>query len=136
MKIFLKIIKALELPKGKFAIFGSGPMAVRKLREGRDVDLIVTEDILDEYKEKPGWQYRKFTRDKREIEAVERDAIEMYKDWGPGKWNIKRLINESEIIDGLPFVRLEEVLRWKKISAREKDLNDIKLIEEFLKKYE
>jgi hypothetical protein len=43
------------------------------------------------------------------------------------------LINESEIIDDLPFVKLKEVLKWKKMRNKEKDKKDIELIKKFLK---
>ncbi|MDP2856193.1 MAG: hypothetical protein Q8N90_03725 [bacterium] len=56
----------------------------------------------------------------------------MWKGWKPGQWDIKQLIREAEIIDGLPFVKLKYVLKWKKLSGREKDLKDIETIERFL----
>lgn len=46
------------------------------------------------------------------------------------------LIDNAEIINGVPFVKLEEVIKWKKAFGRPKDLEDIKRIEEFLKKEE
>jgi len=126
---YLKRIKELKLPKGKFSLFGSAPIAVRKLRDSRDIDIIVTDDVFEKYKQDPNWKYNKFERDDRTVEMLEQDNIELYKDWGPGEWDIEKLIRESEIIDDLPFVRLEEVVKWKKISGRGKDKKDIELIE-------
>jgi len=40
---------------------------------------------------------------------------------------------DAEVIDGLSFVLLEEVLKWKKLNGREKDLRDVELIMEYLK---
>lgn len=40
--------KALNLPLGEYAIFGSGPMAIRELRESADIDLVVTEKFFEE----------------------------------------------------------------------------------------
>jgi hypothetical protein len=34
---YLNELKLLKLPAGKFTIFGSGPMVVRKIRESRDI---------------------------------------------------------------------------------------------------
>lgn len=131
-ELFQKI-KELNLPQGKYAIFGSAPMCIRGMRECRDLDVIVTEDLFNEQNEKPGWEIRKT---KKSI-YLEKDGIELWKDWGPdwssaGQWDIKGLINEAEIIDDLPFVRLKEVLEWKNILGREKDLRDIEIIEKFL----
>ncbi len=125
-------LKELNLPKGKFAVFGSGPMAVRGLRECRDLDVIVAKDVFDEFKNKKEWELKKTEKS----EYLENSGIELWKDWGPdwfpeGTWDIQKLINEAEIIDDLPFVKLEEVLKWKNILRREKDLADIKLIEDF-----
>ena len=130
---FLQKIKSLQLPTGEFAIFGSGPMAAHGIRESSDADIIVSEKLFEEYKQKTGWVYKSFERDDRHIEMIEKDKIEFYKNWGPGKWDIAKLIQNSEIINDLPFVELDKVLRWKKISGREKDKKDIFLIKEYLK---
>jgi hypothetical protein len=64
-----------------------------------------------------------------------KDNIEVGDVWDYGEYNPdpQLLINDADIIDGVPFVRLEEVLKWKKAYGREKDKMDIKLIEEYLK---
>lgn len=122
-------VKDLNLPAGKYAIFGSGPIAVRGMRECKDVDIIVTKDIFGDYKTKSGWRVRKFNDN---TYYLDNSGIELWDEWGPGEWDINKLINEAEIIDGLPFVRLEEVLKWKEINARPKDLEDVKLIKDYL----
>lgn len=67
-------------------------------------------------------------------EYLYKDELELWKDWKPGKWDIKELISEAEIIDSLPFVRLENLVKWKKLKSREKDLKDVKIIEDYLNK--
>lgn len=128
MQELFKELKELNLPKGKFAIFGSGPMVIRGLRESEDLDLIVTQDVFDEFKNRGDWNF-----EIRTCEELQKGNIEMCHEWGPGEWDIDKLINEAEIIDDLPFVRLEEVLKWKKIYNREKDIRDIELIESYFK---
>ena len=39
------------------------------------------------------------------------------------------MIDTAEIIDGLPFVRLEHVIAYKQIAGRPKDLQHLALIE-------
>lgn len=126
--LFTKV-KNLELPVGKYAIFGSGPMVVRGLREGKDVDIIVTEDVFEDYKTRPGWQVKKFDYD---TDYLDNGGVELWDEWGPGDWDINKLIRKAEIVDGLPFVELEEVLKWKEINGRQKDLEDVKLIKDYL----
>ncbi len=121
-------VKDLKLPMGKYALFGTAVLGVRGLKDCRDIDIIVTDDLWNDCKNE-GWKTG---------EAVEGNQcllsgrIEIWKTWGPGQWNIRQLIDEAEIIDGLSFVKLERVLEWKKIRAWEKDLKDIEIIERFL----
>ncbi|MFC1594965.1 hypothetical protein ACFL3E_00875 [Patescibacteria group bacterium] len=126
---FFKKLKELDLPKGKYAVFGSGPIAVRGLRESRDLDILVVQDLYNEYKNKPDWEEKTGNQDK----YLEKDDIEFWYNWSPGEWDVDQLIKDAEIIDDLPFVKLEDVLRWKKLKGTEKDLKDIKLIEKYLK---
>ena len=45
---YLAELKALNLPLGHYAIFGSGPLAVRGIREAADLDIIVSESLWKE----------------------------------------------------------------------------------------
>jgi hypothetical protein len=124
-------LKELKLPSGKYAVFGSGPMCIRGWKDcSHDLDIIVTKDVWDEYLGKEGWEVRTMHQGS---EYLWNDDLELWKDWGPGQWNIKKLIERAERIDDLPFVRLETVIEWKKLNAREKDLKDIEIIEKFLR---
>lgn len=129
-KLFQKV-KDLNLPVGKYALFGSAPMGVRGLRDCHDIDVIVTETLWNDYKMKPDWSLARTKNKDKHSDGLRNDNIELWKDWWP-EWDINKLIQEAEMIDGLPFVKLEEVLKWKKQIAREKDLMDVKIIEKFL----
>ncbi len=124
-------MKELRLPTEQYVIFGSGPMVVRGLRECKDIDILVSESVFREYRDKPGWTTKKFGDGS---DYLENDGIELWAEWGPGEWNEAALIREVEIIDGLPFVPLEMMLKWKKICGRPKDLADVKTVEEYLKR--
>ncbi len=127
-ELFQKV-KELHLPVGKYALFGSAPLAIRGIRECRDIDMIVSEDVWEEYKRK-GWECAVAAHGS---EYLSHDDIELWKDWYPGEWDVSDIIAKAEIIDGLPFVTLDTVVKWKKLKGREKDIRDIELIEEFLK---
>lgn len=125
-------VKELKLAIGKYALFGSAPMGVRELKECSDIDLIVDEEIWEEYKNKPGWNYQITENGVEHIESQD-GKIELWHDWRPWYQDNGRFINDAEIIDGLPFVKLDYVLEWKKKFGREKDLKDIEAIEKFLR---
>ena len=121
--------KDLNLPIGKYALFGSTPMGIRGLKECEDIDIIVSEDLWSLYKSNPDW---KFGKTENGSEFLANGDVEFWHTWTPWYPNVDGLIAEAEIIDGLPFVRLEEVLSWKKAYAREKDFKDVEIIEKYL----
>ena len=130
-KSLLSDFQSLNIPKSEYAIFGSGPIVVRGIREAsHDLDVIVTQKIWDDYKGKEGWVVKPCGEDF--YNEWEGHNIELWYKWAPGDWNIADLIKESDEIDGFNFVRLETVLKWKKELAREKDIRDAQLIEKFL----
>jgi hypothetical protein len=128
-ELFSKI-RELNLPPGKYALFGSAPMGVRGLKDCHDIDVIVTEDMWGTYRNRPEWIAKVGPRGD---DYLENGEIELWKNWRPGEWEIQKLIDSAELIDGLPFVRLHDVLKWKRLNGREKDLKDIEIIENFLK---
>jgi len=120
---YLSELKGLNLPKDMFAVFGSGPLAIRKLRDNEDIDLIVEKELWNNLKKK----YK--LKNKNLIQVR---YIMIYKDWLPWFKNINKLIDNADIIYGLRFVKLKYVLKWKKVMNREKNRRDIKLIEGLL----
>ncbi len=120
-------VKDLKLPIGKYALFGSAPLGIRGLKDCRDIDIIVTEELWNKYKK--NWEMKSMPHGSQYLCQGE---IELWKDWKPGQWDIDKMISEAEIIDGLPFVKLEKVLEAKRLSKREKDLLDIESVEKFL----
>jgi len=122
---FLDELKALNLPVDKFAIFGSGPMAVRGIRETNDLDIIVKPDLWEELKGRYPLNPEKFS-------SIQIGNIEVYNHWGVWFKDIIKLIDEADIIDGFRYVKLQRVLEWKKAYNREKDQKDVELINNYL----
>ncbi len=99
-------------------------MAIRGLREARDIDVVVTKEVYDAYRAQDGWvEYSSDTGT-----HLKKDDIELWYSWGPGEWNIEELLAGAEMIDGLPFVPLPTVLRWKEGRGQPKDAADVERI--------
>ncbi len=121
---YLDELRLLNLPVKQYAIFGSGPMAVRGLRHANDLDLLIKKDLWDELA-------KIYPLDEKGV-ALRAGHIELFSHWEPWFKDTDKLIDTAEIIDGLPFVRLSYVLEWKKQMGREKDKQDVILIENYL----
>ncbi len=131
-------VKKLNFLLGKYVVVGGGTMEARGIRKANDIDIVVTEDLYKELVNK-GW---KVCRCRCEWCSNwncnilnHHGGIEILPDysWGDYKADTNELIKSAQIIDGVPFVNLEELLKWKKAANRDKDKKDIKLIEEFLR---
>ncbi|PLW80083.1 hypothetical protein C0585_04155 [Candidatus Woesearchaeota archaeon] len=115
-------LKKLNLPVNSFAIFGSGQLCIRNLIPWRDIDIIAKKDLWDELSKKYGDKGHK----------IEIGDIEIFYDW-PGFDNIDKLIDTADFIEGLPFVNIENVLKWKKERNHLKDAKHIMLLENIKK---
>jgi len=122
---YLNELGSLNLPAGKFAIFGSGPMAIRGIRESNDLDIIVKQDVWDSLVKKyPTSLHPNPT-------CLKIGNIEVYKDWLELSDRINEMIDSAETIANFPYVQLKYVVEWKKSFGREKDLKDIELIKKY-----
>ena len=126
MNSFFDEARALNLPLGEYAIFGSGPMVVRGIREGRDIDIIVTKSLFEKLRDRYSEHIHE---EKLELGKIELSSKCLdYSDE-----EIGTLISTAETIEWLSFASLDEVVKFKKRLAREKDIRDIGLIEEYRK---
>lgn len=111
---------------------GSGAMDILGIREANDVDLVVSPEIYEKLKQE-GW-LEKFLDDG--MSTLESDLYEIFLSWDEkdNRPNLKDLLNGAHIIEGVSFVDIKRLLDWKKRRKLDKDLKDIELIQEYLKK--
>ena len=120
-------VKSLNLPEGDFAIFGSGPLIVREIvPASNDLDIICRGRA---------WDYIKGVGEPEYLAEYKLGIVSMFdgsltfgNKWGIGAFDTDELIDSAELIDGLPFVRLEYVAKYKKISKRPKDLHHLEAL--------
>jgi hypothetical protein len=122
------LLRSLELPTGDYAVFGSGPLIVRGIIEAtNDLDVISR-----------GRAWKHALRCGELVSLPDGDrivscfdgAITIGRNWAYGDFDIDELINTAEAIDGIPFVRLEHVVRYKEIAARSKDVAHLERLAE------
>ena len=126
-KKLLEELRKLNLPVDSYVIFGSGSMSVRGIRESSDLDIIVSDKVWQDF-------IKKYSTKNNNKSIIQIGNIEICKDLLPWLDNSEELIERSEIIDGFSFLTLEDTLKLKEKFGREKDREDIKLIEEYLNK--
>src|SRR3989344_4860426 len=104
----IKKVKSLNLPLGQYAVFGSGPMSIRGIRESHDIDLVITTQLYEKLKSL-GW---KEVISNNGSPVLHDDGLEAADSWNFGEYNpdVNELIGNSELIRGIPFIKLEEVI--------------------------
>lgn len=125
-------VKALGLPLGQYVVFGSGPLAARGIRATADVDLFTTTALYTQLKVN-GWEEKEKPVDARGF-YLTRGIYEANDTWHHGSYNPRpeAIIAAADIINGVPFAPLVEVLKWKQAFGRPKDVADVRLIEQYM----
>lgn len=125
-QVLFNRLRAISLPEGSYAVFGSGPLAIRGLLdEVGDLDIIVRE---------PAWSRIRsagtVVMHGDHLTVDHGNGLTFGTSWAYGDFDVETLIDNAETIDGLPFVQLEAVVEYKRISGRPKDLRHIHVLQE------
>jgi sulfate permease, SulP family len=124
-------IKELNLPKGQYVVIGSGVMDILGIRRANDIDLSVTKELHQKLRKTGEWEefenYGKI--------FLKKDVFEINGElnWDKYKTTTEEAIKTAFLIDGISFMNIEELLKFKMASGREKDFKDIELIKEYIK---
>ncbi len=113
-------LRSLQLPVGSYAIFGSGPLAIRGIISAcNDLDVLCNDDAWEIVSRIGRTEF--LPEYGVSIVALADTDITFGTSWGIGDFDINQLIDSAEMIDGLPFVLLEHVIRYKNIRSSTKD---------------
>ncbi len=132
-----KILQKLGLNPNNTIVIGSGILQALKIRKSKDIDLVVTREIYNSLK-KSG----EFTVSRNHgREVLNNDIFEIGTSWRvlDKNYSFEDFVNDSIIIGGTKYITLDFLYKAKKSwvdggYARPKDIEDIKLIEEYMSK--
>ena len=116
----LDFVRSMQLPQGDYAIFGSGPLLIRGIIAAtNDIDILCRGAAWERVQTEGELKYL----DDYDVTIAEflDGRVSFGTRWAIGDFAVDELINSAEMLDGLPFVRLEYVIDYKKIADRPKD---------------
>ena len=127
----LELVEKHELDRNDFVIFGSGPLLAHGLRkEIEDLDIVARGAVWDRAVEYGTSEIAEINGARL---AVFYDGlIQFSRGWISDDWDADELIDRAEMIGGLPFAPLADVLRYKRALRRPKDSDDIQALERVL----
>ena len=125
-------IQRLSLNSTEFIIMGSGILQALSIRNSNDIDLVVPINIFEKLKKHPSLKLK--CRDN--YDSLYGEDIEIFTNWTiSGESQVfNEIIKDSVIINGLRYASLELTQTIKQADARPKDLQDVRLIKEYLRK--
>ena len=126
--LILKEFSKLNLQKDEYVIFGSGPMAIHGIKETNDLDVLVKKEVFEKLKSK----YNQ--NNSHPFGCIVIGNLEIGDNWQGDYEIVEKWISEAEEVEGYMFMPLSYVIEWKRMMGRDKDLKDIKIIEDFLKR--
>jgi hypothetical protein len=127
----VELMARLDLDRRDFVIFGSGPLFAHGLRQNiSDLDIVARGAVWQRVSEHglPATG----TVNGAPLALFWDGKVQFSQGWISDNWDVDTLIDSAEIIHGLPFARLVDVLKYKQALRRPKDLQDIGHIEELL----
>ncbi len=139
-KSIIERVKALNLPQGEYVVVG-GVMEALGIRKNKDVDVVCIDSLFQKLKKEGKYKVCNCAdceeaRKKDGKEILKSDGVDIisrysYRDtyYCP----TEKFIETAQMIEGLSFVSLHELKKWKLACAREKDLSDVILIDNYLK---
>jgi hypothetical protein len=132
MNIFEEVRK-LNLPEGEYLVVGSGTLAAHQIREFKDIDLLVTRPLFEELRTR-GWEFGEKKIEGRTRAVLYKGIAEAHADfWYSGKTrDVSEMIANAELIEGIPFLPLRDLLEIKRVFGRPKDVDDVALIENYM----
>ncbi len=131
----LASLASLQLPLGEYIVMGGSSLAIRGIRETKDLDILVTPKLYKELA--ANWPedleyFRKWNRHR-----LKQGEFELYPDFYLEKANqfqdVQMLITEADMVNSIPIQKLEHLINAKLDNSREKDLQDVALMRAYLK---
>ena len=130
---FADKVKALNLPLDQIIVIGSGILDQLEIRPAVDIDLAVSSDLMKKLSEESSDWIKKFDDNQRFYFIKDDGSAEVWDGWEFDEQVVSYdgLLDYVVEYDGVRFVNLEFLSRWKKWRSLEKDTQDVKLIDEW-----
>jgi hypothetical protein len=125
----LNVLLGLELEAKDHAVFGSGPLFMHGLKDSlRDLDVIARgrawAQALDLSRRGVLLPPETPPSGRGLVIRHPEESIEIFDQWPDV--DVDELIDSAETIDGIQFVQVGDVLRWKIGAGRDKDERDVR----------
>lgn len=129
---FIAAVKNLSLGKDDYIVIGSGILCALEIREADDIDIVVSKKEFDRFEDDPEWK-RNSSSDGTFVLVNGVYELSLDRIFQNAEPTLEELKRGQIIVDGVPFISLDQVIELKQKRGLDKDIRDIDLIETYLK---
>ena len=135
---FADRVKELGLPLEQIIVIGSGILDQLGIRRAEDVDIVASSELIKKLSKDYGDWTKKLDGNQRPYFVKTDGSAELWDGWEIDG----RIVEYDELLDyaveydGVKFVNLNFLRRWKNWRGRKKDTRDVELIDEWRAKNE
>ena len=109
-------IRELNFPIGKYIVLGGSSLAVRNIRDTKDLDILLLPELFDKLSQE-GWEFdleyeRRWNKKRLKKEDVELYPY-LYLERQERYLDVQELIDSADIIEGIPFQPLRNLINLK-----------------------
>ncbi len=122
----VEMVQRLKIPGSEYVVIGGGVLDALNIRETNDVDMVVSSKMYKQFKQK-GWKEYIQDDGKKIISHNGYQLMQTY----VGK-SLHDLKKRSFMHQGVCFMSLDDLADCKRKMGRQKDLDDIAYIEQYL----
>lgn len=127
MHRYIQELIDLDLPRGDWALFGSGPLLLRGwIDDIGDIDVLSRGAAWE--KAKTLGILGRLAEDGNPFVQIG-EGVTIGCTWPYGDFGIDEMIDTAEMIEGVPCVRLEHIIAYKRLFDRPKDRAHLEIIE-------
>ncbi len=126
----IEMVDRLGLVSDYYVVIGGGVMEVLGLRSTVDVDLVVSDDVYSYFRDTKHWQEYVQDNGKR---ILSHDGYNIMRSW-MGK-NLRTLKKHAFSDHDVSFMGIADLIECKQHLGRAKDLADIELLQQYMKKH-
>lgn len=124
---YIRQLRAMDLDPDHFVIFGSAPMLVHGLRSRvSDLDVVARGAVWQQVSASGMPAHGTLSGDRAWQFCC--GQLQFFDRWITREWDTDTLIDNADVIDGLRYAPLAEVLRYKQELRRPKDEADIQVL--------
>jgi len=129
-------VKSLGLPLDQIIVIASGALDAHGIRQADDIDLAVSAGLFESFEGSEDWRPHRSGWGELYYRQGDCEAWAGWTEPGSDKPLYDDLLPYTQLIDGVRYMTLEYVRNWKEKKGRDKDLRDIKLIDEYNKPHD